>query len=159
MALTLTTVTDDELRALEAPSVISERELAALEDEARELLTSQRPRRSSRILADTLADVEAPRPPRTNRRSIFGRSRKSVAPSPPAAARYAPSDGAWRPLSLGQVKAGLRALGDEATGGVKLTDGVCHAIFRTMDRDCDGRVSLADLTAAIDDALEPDADR
>ena len=67
--------------------------------------------------------------------------------------------GAWRPLSLGQVKAGLRALGDEATGGVKLTDGVCHAIFRTMDRDCDGRVSLADLTAAIDDALEPDADR
>ena len=50
-------------------------------------------------------------------------------------------------------------LGDEATGGVKLTDGVCHAIFRTMDRDCDGRVSVADLTAAIDDALEPDADR
>ena len=63
MALSLTTVTDDELRALEAPSVISERELAALEDEARVLLTSQRPRRSSRILADTLADVEAPRPP------------------------------------------------------------------------------------------------
>ena len=93
MALSLTTVTDDELRALEAPPVISERELAALEDEARELLTSQRPRRSSRILADTLADVEAPRPPRANRRSIFGRSRKSVAPSPPAAARYAPSDG------------------------------------------------------------------
>ena len=28
MALSLTTVTDDELRALEAPSVISERELA-----------------------------------------------------------------------------------------------------------------------------------
>ena len=85
MALTLTTVTDDELRALEAPSVISERELAALEDAARELLTSQRPRRSSRILADTLADVEAPRPPRANRRSIFGRSRKSVAPSANAA--------------------------------------------------------------------------
>ena len=140
MALTLTTVTDDELRSLEAPSVISEHELAALEDETRELLTSQRPRRSSRILADTLADVEAPRPPppRANRRSIFGRARKPVALSPPAAARYAPSDSPPRRGRRSVMRGSIfqRFLGGGATAASVKNMMLYNATTANPDRVC-----------------------